>query len=155
MLFRKSQDKVLSQESPKKIVFDVVERIGRKKKYTEYRDAEKMVWCLNMLFSESKNGTLEQYAANSSGDLFAETRTYLEAIKASQARETLDSLNNLLNGKMGLSRNDRIEAISIARSLDEQRFEERIRELTESLNWEDIFSAAVAYLREHKDEWET
>ena len=153
MFFSKSPDKILAQESPKKIVFDVVERLGRKKKYTDYRDAEKMVWCLNLLFSESKNGTLEQYAANSSGDLFAETRAYLETIKASKARETLDSLNRLLDGKMGSSRNDRIEAISVARSLDCQGFEEQIRELTDSLNWKEIFLAAVAYLREHKDEW--
>ena len=36
---------------------------------------------------------------------------------------------------------------------DLKGFEEQIRELTDSLNWKEIFLAAVAYLREHKDEW--
>ena len=97
MFFRKSSEKILAQESPKKVVFDVVERLGRKREYADYRDAEKMVWCLNLLFAESKNGTLEQYAANSSGDLFEDTRTYLEAIKAFKAQEILEDLNRLLN----------------------------------------------------------
>lgn len=152
MWFQKSPEKLLESQSPFDAVFGLVDRLRKKKDFSTYTSAERMLWCLNLLYTESENGSIEQYAANSSGDLFEETRCHLDLIKAVKARDALDNLDKLLNGKMRSSRNDRIEAISIARSLDETIFEKRTRELTDSLDWEEIFSAAVAYLREHKDE---
>ena len=152
MWFKKSPEKLLESESPFDAVFGLTDRLRKKKDFSTYTNAERMLWCLDVLYMESENGSIEQYAANSSGDLFEETRNHLDVIKAVKAREALDELDKLLNGKMRSSRSDRIEAISTARSLDELGFEKRTRELTESLDWEEIFSAAVDYLREHKDE---
>jgi hypothetical protein len=152
MWFRKSIDELLECDSPYNAVSGLIGRIQKKKNLSDLTNAEQMLRCLNVLFSESENGTLEQYAANSSGDLFNDTLRHLETINATAACEALSNLNALLNGKMHLPRKSRLEEISMMRSRDEQGFEARIRELTDALDWDKIFSSAVIYLRQNKQE---
>lgn len=149
MIFRKSAKEILEQDDPFIVVNDLSSRLRKSKMtFDHFTHHQKVFWTVRVLFSETNNGTIEQWAANSSGNLYRETSDSLNAIGAHEAILLIERFNSLIDLKMSSDRDVRIDQIEHSRR-NNPNFEDEVRCITKELREANrsVYQSLVSFLR--------
>jgi hypothetical protein len=151
MWFKQTPEKLLSQPDVKRVVNDLVARIKPDSVFEKLSRPEQVLLLVYRLRAETLNGTLEQYLANSSGDMFSDALNALGEIGATKTQTILAEVGRWFpEGQPSPSRAERSDQIDNLRAAHgDQTFELKVRQSTDALaaTFSEMLDCLVKYLR--------
>ncbi|OAI56554.1 hypothetical protein AYO49_00710 [Verrucomicrobiaceae bacterium SCGC AG-212-N21] len=151
MWFKRTPQKILGQASARAAVVELERRIDPARSFQELTRPEQVLILLSQLRSETLNGTVDQYLANSSGDNFADALAALREIQASECAQLLEEMASWFpGGQPAQNRMTRGEQLSKMEN-ERPQHESDVRRVSDQLTnaFPRMLKQLVTYLRDH------